>query len=130
MLRYPRAVRNPAQRLRRIEATQTGVLRPSYEGSADSARVRGGVSTPRRARAHRLAQAPQPRPRTALHVSPAAGASFVRFHARRDRRRDDTLGQYMQRFTIDISTDGNSDVVNLSPELNVRLRDVRGQAMA
>src|SRR6476660_2506163 len=36
----------------------------------------------------------------------------------------------MQRFTIDISTDGNSDVVNLSPELNSRLREVRGQAVA
>jgi secondary thiamine-phosphate synthase enzyme len=36
----------------------------------------------------------------------------------------------MLRFTLDISTDGNSDVVNLSPELNTRLRDVRGQAMA
>jgi secondary thiamine-phosphate synthase enzyme len=36
----------------------------------------------------------------------------------------------MLRFTLDIATDGNSDVVNLSPELNNRLRDVRGQAMA
>ena len=36
----------------------------------------------------------------------------------------------MQRFTIEIATDGNNDVVNLSPELTSRLRDVRGQAMA
>src|SRR5437764_1877944 len=40
------------------------------------------------------------------------------------------VGQFMQRFTLDIATDGNADVVNLSPELNTRLREVRGQAMA
>lgn len=36
----------------------------------------------------------------------------------------------MHRFTLDIATDGNADVVNLSPELAARMRDVRGQAMA
>ena len=39
----------------------------------------------------------------------------------------------MHRFTIEVQTDGNSDVVNLSPELARRLRDLRdlrGPAMA
>lgn len=36
----------------------------------------------------------------------------------------------MHRFTLEIATDGNADVVNLNPELAARLRDVRGQAMA
>src|SRR3954468_11585571 len=39
----------------------------------------------------------------------------------------------MHRFTLDIATDGNADVVNLNPELAARLRDlkdVRGPAMA
>ena len=39
----------------------------------------------------------------------------------------------MHRFTIDVSTEGNNDIVNLSPELARRLRelkDVRGPAMA
>ena len=35
----------------------------------------------------------------------------------------------MQRFTIEIETDGNSDIVNLSPELGRRLREVRGQGI-
>jgi secondary thiamine-phosphate synthase enzyme len=39
----------------------------------------------------------------------------------------------MHRFTIEVQTDGNSDVVNLSPELARKLRDLRelrGPAMA
>jgi len=35
----------------------------------------------------------------------------------------------MQRFTIEIETDGNSDIVNLSPELGRRLREIRGQGI-
>lgn len=35
----------------------------------------------------------------------------------------------MQRFTIDVSTEGNNDVVNLQPELTKRLREIPGQAM-
>jgi secondary thiamine-phosphate synthase enzyme len=39
----------------------------------------------------------------------------------------------MHRFTIDVQTEGNSDIVNLSPELARRLRDLRdlrGPALA
>ena len=32
----------------------------------------------------------------------------------------------MQRFTLEVETDGNTDIVNLSPELAKRMRDVRG----
>lgn len=35
----------------------------------------------------------------------------------------------MQRFNIEIETDGNNDIVNLSPELARRLREVRGQGV-
>lgn len=35
----------------------------------------------------------------------------------------------MQRFTLDIATDGNTDIINLSPELSARLRDVKGEAL-
>jgi secondary thiamine-phosphate synthase enzyme len=35
----------------------------------------------------------------------------------------------MQRFTIDIETDGNNDIVNLNSELTLRLREVRGQGI-
>ena len=35
----------------------------------------------------------------------------------------------MQRFTIDISTDGNTDIINLSPEIARRIRDVRGEGL-
>ena len=35
----------------------------------------------------------------------------------------------MQRFSLEVETDGNTDIVNLSPELAKRLRDVRGQGI-
>src|SRR6185312_3483745 len=35
----------------------------------------------------------------------------------------------MQRFTLEVETDGNTDIVNLSPELARRLRDVQGQGV-
>ena len=35
----------------------------------------------------------------------------------------------MQRFILDISTDGNTDIINLSPELNARLRAVDGEGL-
>lgn len=35
----------------------------------------------------------------------------------------------MQRFTLDISTDGNSEIVNLSSELNSRLRGINGDGL-
>lgn len=35
----------------------------------------------------------------------------------------------MQRFTLDVETDGNTDIVNLSPELARRLREVPGQGV-
>jgi secondary thiamine-phosphate synthase enzyme len=35
----------------------------------------------------------------------------------------------MQRFNIEIETDGNNDIVNLSPELARRLREIRGQGV-
>jgi secondary thiamine-phosphate synthase enzyme len=35
----------------------------------------------------------------------------------------------MQRFTLDVETDGNTDIVNLSPELARRLRDIPGQGI-
>jgi secondary thiamine-phosphate synthase enzyme len=35
----------------------------------------------------------------------------------------------MQRFTIEIETDGNSDIVNLSPEVSRHLREIRGQGL-
>ena len=35
----------------------------------------------------------------------------------------------MQRFSLEVETDGNTDIVNLSPELSKRLREVRGQGI-
>ena len=35
----------------------------------------------------------------------------------------------MQRFTLDVETDGNTDIVNLNPELTRRLRDVQGEGI-
>ena len=35
----------------------------------------------------------------------------------------------MQRFTIDVETDGNGDTVNLNPEINKRLRDISGDGL-
>ena len=32
----------------------------------------------------------------------------------------------MQRFTIEVETDGNNDMINLSPELGRRIREIRG----
>lgn len=35
----------------------------------------------------------------------------------------------MQRFIIEVSTDGNSDIVNLQPELAIRVHDLRGEGL-
>lgn len=35
----------------------------------------------------------------------------------------------MQRFTLEVDTDGNTEIVNLNPELTRRLRDVRGEGI-
>ena len=35
----------------------------------------------------------------------------------------------MQRFTLELETDGNNDIVNLSPELASRIRDARGHGI-
>jgi secondary thiamine-phosphate synthase enzyme len=35
----------------------------------------------------------------------------------------------MQRFNLDVETDGNNDIVNLNPELARRLREVRGDGV-
>ena len=35
----------------------------------------------------------------------------------------------MQRFSIEIETDGNNDIVNLTPELARRIRDTSGQGI-
>ena len=35
----------------------------------------------------------------------------------------------MQRFTLDVETDGNNDIVNLNPQLTRRLRDIRGDGV-
>ena len=35
----------------------------------------------------------------------------------------------MQRFTLEVETDGNTDIVNLSPELAKRMRDLRGHGV-
>lgn len=35
----------------------------------------------------------------------------------------------MQRFTLEFSTEGNSDVVNVSPELSKRLAEIRGSGL-
>jgi secondary thiamine-phosphate synthase enzyme len=73
----------------------------------------------------------RPRPRTRVsHPPPELRSSGFTPAAIGGGGGATPVRQFMQRFTIDISTDGNSDVVNLSPELNSRLREVRGQAMA
>jgi secondary thiamine-phosphate synthase enzyme len=35
----------------------------------------------------------------------------------------------MQRFIIEISTDGNNEIVNLNPEINSRLREIKGDGL-
>ena len=35
----------------------------------------------------------------------------------------------MQRFTLDVETDGNNDIVNLNPELTQRIRDHKGDGV-
>ena len=35
----------------------------------------------------------------------------------------------MERFTLDVETDGNTDIINLSPELSRRLREVKGDGV-
>src|SRR6204780_1042334 len=32
----------------------------------------------------------------------------------------------MQRFTVQVDTDGNNDIINLHPELTAKIRDVKG----
>src|SRR6266699_956355 len=36
----------------------------------------------------------------------------------------------MQRFTLEFPTEGNNDVINVSPELQKRLAEVRGSGLA
>ena len=35
----------------------------------------------------------------------------------------------MKRFTFTVSTDGNTDIVNLSPEINARLKSFQGEGL-
>ena len=35
----------------------------------------------------------------------------------------------MQRFTLDLETDGNNDIVNLNPELARRVRELKGEGV-
>ena len=35
----------------------------------------------------------------------------------------------MHRFTLQVDTDGNNDTINLQPELNEKLRDVKGMGL-
>ena len=35
----------------------------------------------------------------------------------------------MQRFNLEIETDGNTDIVNLSPELSRRIREIKGDGI-
>jgi len=35
----------------------------------------------------------------------------------------------MKRFTLTVATEGNTDIINLNPELAPRLREVRGEAL-
>jgi len=35
----------------------------------------------------------------------------------------------MKRFLIEIHTDGNNDIVNLSPEISRRMREIRGEGL-
>jgi secondary thiamine-phosphate synthase enzyme len=35
----------------------------------------------------------------------------------------------MRRFVIDVSTDGNNDIVNLTPQLRENLRDAKGEGL-
>lgn len=35
----------------------------------------------------------------------------------------------MRRFTLEVATEGNSDIINLQPELNDRLREIGGDGM-
>src|SRR5205085_8859625 len=39
------------------------------------------------------------------------------------------VGPSMQRFTLEFQTEGNTHVINLSPELGKRLADVRGSGL-
>ncbi len=41
----------------------------------------------------------------------------------------DTFRRNMQRFTLEFETHGNTDIVNLEPQLLARLRDIRGSGM-
>src|SRR5690242_13977355 len=54
----------------------------------------------------------------------------TRASARRTQTREGSLERAdMQRFTLDVATSGNTDIVNLNPELAPRLREVREDAM-
>lgn len=35
----------------------------------------------------------------------------------------------MERFTLDVDTDGNTDIINLTPELARRVREIKGQGI-
>jgi secondary thiamine-phosphate synthase enzyme len=35
----------------------------------------------------------------------------------------------MERFTLDVETDGNTDIINLSPEISRRIRDLSGDGI-
>jgi len=35
----------------------------------------------------------------------------------------------MKRFSLTVATEGNTDIINLNPELNNRLREVKGEAL-
>ncbi|HXE54812.1 MAG TPA: secondary thiamine-phosphate synthase enzyme YjbQ [Tepidisphaeraceae bacterium] len=35
----------------------------------------------------------------------------------------------MQRFTLDVETDGNNDIVNLNPQVSAKIRDLKGDGI-
>lgn len=41
----------------------------------------------------------------------------------------ETFWRTMQRFTLELETQGNTDIVNLEPQLLARLRDIRGSGV-
>ena len=45
------------------------------------------------------------------------------------RQERSTIHALMQRFTIEIATDGNNEIVNLNPEVSTRLRDIKGDGL-
>lgn len=61
--------------------------------------------------------------RTILPWTPRSGNRAVRIHKHL------TKHPRMKRFTIEISTDGNSDIANLSPELANHVRKLDGEGV-